>query len=325
MKKQAFNPYLPSYEYVPDGEPRVFGDRLYVYGSHDRFGGKDFCMNDYVCWSAPLDDLGNWRYEGVIYRAAQDPRNTDGKMHMNAPDCVRGRDGRFYLYYQLHVLTCTCVAVADSPVGPFAYYGCVQYPDGTPYGEKKGDAFAFDPGVLVDDDGKVYCYVGFAPQGFFKTLMKLRGNRVEEAVCLELEPDMKTIRGAGKPVVPGPAAAKGTDFEGHGFFEASSIRKIGGNYYFVYSSILSHELCYAISDRPDGGFRYGGTLVSIADIGYKGNTIPHNYTGNTHGGMVEVNGQWYIFYHRQTNKQKCARQGCAEKITILPDGSIPPG
>ena len=97
-KHPAFNPYLPSYEYVPDGEPRVFGERLYVYGSHDRFGGKDFCMNDYVCWSAPLDDLGDWRYEGVIYRATQDPRNKDGKMHMNAPDCVQGPDGRYYLF-----------------------------------------------------------------------------------------------------------------------------------------------------------------------------------------------------------------------------------
>lgn len=92
--------------------------------------------------------------------------------------------------------------------------------------------------------------------------------------------------------------------------------------YYVYSSILSHELCYAVSDSPTGGFRYGGTLISIGDIGYQGNTVPVNYTGNTHGGMAEVNGQWYIFYHRQTNQQKCARQGCAEKLTIRPDGSI---
>ena len=38
--KQIFNPYLPSYEYIPDGEPHIFGDRLYIYGSHDRFGGS---------------------------------------------------------------------------------------------------------------------------------------------------------------------------------------------------------------------------------------------------------------------------------------------
>ena len=48
MKKQAFNPYLPSWEYIPDGEPYVFDDRVYVYGSHDRFNGCTFCLNDYV-------------------------------------------------------------------------------------------------------------------------------------------------------------------------------------------------------------------------------------------------------------------------------------
>ena len=323
MKKQVFNPFLPSWEYVPDGEPHVFGDRLYLYGSHDAFNGSDFCVNDYVCWSAPLDDLSDWRYEGVIYRKEQDPRNRDGKMHMCAPDCVQGPDGRFYLYYQLHALTCTCVAVADTPVGPFEYYGCVRHPDGTPWGERKGDSFAFDPGVLVDDDGKIYLYVGFSPEGLFKHVFKLRGNKVDGSVCLELEKDMLTVRGGEHPIVPGPAMARGTDYECHGFFEASSIRKIGGKYYYVYSSILSHELCYAVSDKPTGGFRYGGTLVSIADIGYKGNRTPLNYTGNTHGGMAEVNGQWYIFYHRQTNRIKCSRQACAEKLTILPDGSIP--
>lgn len=71
------NPYLPSWEYVPDGEPYVFGDRVYVYGSHDFFNGDLYCMGDYVCWSAPADDLGSWRYEGVIYRKDQDPHNGD--------------------------------------------------------------------------------------------------------------------------------------------------------------------------------------------------------------------------------------------------------
>ncbi len=99
--KQAYNPYLPSFEYVPDGEPRVFEDRLYVFGSHDRYGADDFCLNDYVTWSAPLDDLSDWRYEGVIYRADQDPENPKRKAHMNAPDCVQGPDGRYYLYYDV--------------------------------------------------------------------------------------------------------------------------------------------------------------------------------------------------------------------------------
>ena len=39
MKDRVFNPYLPRWEYIPDGEPPAFGDRVYVYGSHDRFNG----------------------------------------------------------------------------------------------------------------------------------------------------------------------------------------------------------------------------------------------------------------------------------------------
>lgn len=323
MSKQAYNPYLPSFEYVPDGEPRVFGDRVYVYGSHDRFDGPDFCVNDYVCWSAPVDDLADWRYEGVIYRAAQDARNTKGNMHMCAPDVVRGTDGRYYLYYEFHRLTVTSVAVCDTPAGQYEFYGYIRKPDGTPYGEKKGEVNLFDPGVLVDDDGSVYMYTGVAPlPGWMKTVMGMRGLKIDAGYCIRLEKDMITMKGEPVMVLPGPALTSETGFEGHGFFEASSIRKVKDTYYLVYSSELSHELCYAVSKRPDGGFRYGGTLISIGDIGYKGNMDANNYTGNTHGGMAKINGQWYIFYHRQTNKQKCARQGCAEKLTILPDGSI---
>ena len=54
---QSCNLYLPGYEYVADGEPHVFGNRLYVFGSHDRFNGTTFCQNNYVGWSAPLDRL----------------------------------------------------------------------------------------------------------------------------------------------------------------------------------------------------------------------------------------------------------------------------
>ena len=99
--KQAVNPYLPSWEYVPDAEPHIVDGRVYIYGSHDLFNGLNFCLGDYVCWSAPVDDLGNWRYEGVIFKREQDPaapkiRLTNG---LAAPDMIQGPDGRFYLYY----------------------------------------------------------------------------------------------------------------------------------------------------------------------------------------------------------------------------------
>ena len=323
MKKQVFNPYLPSYEYVPDGEPYVFGDRLYVYGSHDKFNGKNFCLGDYVCWSAPVSDLSDWKYEGVIYRRTQDPKNRNGMSVLNAPDVQKGPDGRYYLYYVASMLTIISVAVSERPEGPFAFYGYVRHGDGTPYGKKRGEAYNFDPAVFLDEDERIYLYSGFAPdKGFLRSVMGMRGN-LDGAYGMELEADMLTLKGDPVMVAPGPLFSAGTGFEGHAFYEASSMRRIRGKYYFVYSSELSHELCYAVGNYPLGPFAYGGTLVSIGDIGFQGNQKALNYLGNTHGGMAEINGQWYIFYHRQTNKQKCCRQGCAEMITILPDGSIP--
>lgn len=323
MKKQAFNPFLPSWEYVPDGEPHVFGDRVYLYGSHDRFGGDTYCLNDYVCWSAPLTDLADWRCEGVIYRKDADPLNRNGLQYLYAPDVCRGADGRYYLYYVLHAGNVTSVAVCDTPAGEYQFYGHVRYPDGHISGTRAGDTNNFDPGVFRDDDGRIYLYSGFSPNFDWYDGMYKRGYRIEGAFVLELEPDMLTVKSQRAAcIVPGTVAAQGTEFEVHPFYEASSMRKIGGKYYFLYSSVLSHELCWAFSDRPDGGFRFGGVVVSNGDVGFDGRRDAINYTGNTHGSLAKLGENWYIFYHRQTNRTEYSRQACAEKVTVTPDGRI---
>ena len=324
MKKQAVNPYLPSWEYIPDGEPRLFGDRVYVYGSHDRFNGKGFCLNDYVCWSAPKDDLADWRYEGVIWKRTDDPSNRDGKATLPAPDCIQGPDGRYYLYYFLGRKSLIGVAVCDEPAGKYEFYGHVHYPDGELLGHKDGDTFQFDPGVYVED-GKVYLYTGWCPAAYEVHLYWGTNVNKTGATVTILDSDMVTIREKPKTIVPGIQKARGTDFAKHPFFEASSMRKIRGKYYFIYSSHLGHELCYAVSDRPDGYFRYGGTLVSNGDIGLGSHKDPRtasNFTGNTHGSVLELDGRYYVFYHRQTNRSKYSRQACAEELELLPDGSF---
>ena len=340
--EQIFNPYLPCGEYIPDGEPYVFGDRVYVYGSHDRFGAPMFCMNDYVCWSAPIlpdtdadpasdsdtrrfgshPRIGEWRYEGVIFRKNQDPRNRLGLRLLFAPDVAVGPDGRYYLYYAFDFMGVMGVAVADGPAGPYEYYGHVHYPDGTLWGRRKGDSFPFDPGVLVDDDNRVYLYSGFHTPVPAIVTGGRRG--FEGGYVLELEEDMVTIKNPEKLLFPkrGPGS-----FPGHEFFEASSMRKYDGRYYFVYSSRLNHELCYAVSDSPVGGFVYGGTLVSNGDVGLSGapdEAHARNYTGNTHGVMLRLGDDFYIFYHRQTNRSSYARQACAERLawTRESDGTL---
>ena len=314
---QIYNPYLPTYEYIPDGEPHVFGDRVYVYGSHDRFGGDKFCMNHYVCYSAPVDDLTNWKYEGVIYRNDQDPRMQDGKSQLWAPDVVRGKDGRYYLYYcpdDRHVNI--GVAVSDEPAGKYEFYGLVSDKTGQPIGSRPNDTIQFDPGVFIDDDGEIYLYSGNGPM-----TREAIGKEPKNSVVMKLEDDMLTIKTEPQKLMLLLGEADDTPYAGHEFFEASSIRKINGKYYFVYSSVKLHELCYAVSDKPDSGYSFGGVLVSNADIFKSQNrNTPKNCYGNNHGGIELINGQWYIFYHRHTNRSQYSRQGCAEKIKLLPNG-----
>ena len=346
-KKQIYNPFLPLNEYIPDGEPHVFGDRVYLFGSHDKEGGDEYCMLDYAGYSAPVTDLKDWRYEGIIYKAEQDPDYSEERKYMYAPDAVRGNDGRYYLYYCLvGGEDCISVAVCETPAGKYEYHGKVRNSDGSRLKR-------FVPGdpAVINDNGTIRLYYGWAlavpesnipavPEEEFreKTIQaqmmlfkKSREEIVNEpegvmgANTVTLKDDMLTTASEPVRIVPGQFAAKGTSFEGHAFYEASSIRKIGELYYFIYSSQWNHELCYATSRYPDRDFVYGGTIISNGDIGYQGRKPEErlNLTGTNHGSIECINGKWYVFYHRSTHATEFSRQACAEQIQILQDGTIP--
>lgn len=310
MQKQVFNPYLPSWEYIPDGEPRIFGDRLYVFGSHDRFDGKWFCENDYVTWSAPLSDLSDWRYEGVIFTKEQDKR----KGNLYAPDAIRGLDGKYYLYYSKDDSSVIGVAVCDTPGGMYQYLGEVHYKNGKVVGDDESEYFMFDPSLLIDD-GRIWLYSGSSQRG---TTTHLKRNMVG-CVVMELEPDMITVKSAPKPVLYGKSG-----WTNDSFFEGASARKINGLYYIVYPVRNGSGLHYATSKYPDKDFVQRGAVHSSSDFGLNGHNLlnPAYPRGNNHGGLVELNGQWYIFDHRMTNGTSFSRQGVAEPITIEKDGSI---
>jgi len=314
--KQGVNPYLPSWEYIPDAEPYVFNDRVYIYGSHDRFNGYAYCLNDYVCWSAPINDLSDWRYEGVIYKRTDVENNEDCDSCLYAPDVAVGPDGRYYLYYVDSKRSIVSVAVCDTPAGRYKFYGYVRYQDGTILGEREGDEPQFDPAVLTEGD-RTYLYTGFCPTG---------DRSRSGAMATVLGPDMLTIIEEPVIVLPSEPYSKGSGYEGHEFFEAPSIRKRGDTYYLIYSSIVFHELCYATSKNPTKGFKFRGVIVSNNDIhisSYKPPQKPMYYGGNNHGSIVEINNKWYVFYHRHTNGTNFSRQACMEEIQFLEDGSIP--
>jgi len=289
------NPYLPNWEYIPDGEPRVFGNRVYIYGSHDSACSDKFCDYKLKAWSASVDNLNEWVCHGDIFHTradrdhAADTNWTDGSLF--APDVVE-KDGKYYLYAYIQNSK-GCVAESDRPEGPFKLISTYKY--NIPKG--RGEEFCnngifIDPGVLVDDDGKVYVYCGYL-----------------RSFMAEINPKnmYEIIDGSYKDdIIPVEAP--------HSFFEACSPRKIGGVYYMIYSPKSCSQLVYATSNSPKGPFEYRGVIVD-SGLDYPG--------GNDHGSICKINGQWYIFYHRMTNGTIMSRRGCVERITILEDGSIP--
>ena len=312
MKKEwirGANPYMPLWEHVPDGEPRVFthnGEtRVYVYGSHDT-ERTQYCGRDYVVWSAPADDLTNWTCHGTCYRAEDDSI-------LFAPDVVRKGD-TYYMYAAERQGSVIRVASAKQPWGPFT--------------DPVKTELGFDPGVLVDDDERVYAYWGFC-----------------KAYCAELNDDMATIREGTLRENPMShcRAMWAPDDGGAGedaFFEASSPRKIFGKYVYIYSKRVEKRmpelgvyedcngfLSYKWSDRPLDGFREGGDIsFNGGEIitGEDGTGIMTYRWGNNHGSVMEVNGHWYVFYHRQTGTDEYARQAMMEPIdaALGKDGKV---
>ncbi|AMB58612.1 hypothetical protein AWU67_06775 [Microterricola viridarii] len=299
---------------------------------------------DYVFYSAPIDDLSNWTNNGVNYRAQQDPGYSNRRPYLFAPDVVRGNDGRYYLYYSLAGPKGSggysgpiSVAVSDAPDGQYEYLGNIRNADGTVYDEH----VLFDPAV-INDDGQIRLYYGacypfddlpawlrpltypIQTKIFGKSRARIKAvDSIFGAMAVELADDMLTVTNIPQRIIP--TKTKGTEFEGHSFWEASSIRKIGSTYYFVYSSIKSHELCYATSEFPDRGFVYRGTIVSNGDVVFEGRKPEDrvNQTGTNHGSIEQLGSQWFVFYHRNTHGSRWSRQACVEPITILPDGSVP--
>ena len=316
------NPYMPLWEHIPDGEPYVFEDpdqpgkkRVYVYGSHDNLI-TEYCGRDQVVWSASVDSLNNWRYDGVILVV---DKNRDGEPFdsvgtadvLYAPDVTLVTDANGKKTYYLFPNDQTggrngLIAKSDRPDGPFEV--CNWSKDNP---NLVDGVLQFDPAVFVDDDGRVYGYWGF-----------------ERSYAAEFDPQtMATVKPGTKIVED---MISGRNQAGiFSFFEASSIRKIKDKYVLIYSRFTkdgefglptgNYTLAYCYSDNPLGPWTYGGTIIDgrAREKDEQGNVIASaTPDGNTHGSICEINGQWYVFYHRQTGTNEYARQAMVAPIDV---------
>lgn len=317
----AQNPYLPLWEHIPDGEPYVFEDpdkpgeyRVYIYGSHDSLI-SEYCGKEQVVWSASVDNLLDWRYDGIIFKSVYDRDGNllhpDGSGDvLYAPDVTeRVEQGRkvYYLYPNNQEWgRQPMVAKSYRPDGPFEV--CNWSADDP---KKVDGVLYFDPGVFVDDDGRVYGYWGF-----------------EKSMAAELDPNTMATVKPDTEVVEDMISHRHQDGPFR-FFEASSMRKIEDKYVFVYSRWTSegefglpqtnYTLAYAYGDSPLGPFTYGGTIIDGRARGEdeNGNIIATAYpSGNTHGSICEINGEWWVFYHRQSGTTEYVRQPMVAPIEV---------
>ena len=316
------NPYMPLWEHIPDGEPYVFEDpdqpgkyRVYVYGSHDNLI-TEYCGRDQVVWSASVDSLNNWRYDGVILvvdkNAKGEPFDSAGTADvLYAPDVTLVTDSTGKKTYYLFPNDQTgmrngLIAKSDRPDGPFEV--CNWNADDP---NKVDGVLQFDPAVFVDDDGRVYGYWGF-----------------ERSYAAEFDPmTMATVK-PGTKIVEDMISGRNQPGRFR-FFEASSIRKIKDKYVFIYSRFTedgefglptsNYTLAYCYSDSPLGPWTYGGTIIDGRgrEINEQGDTIASAVPdGNTHGSICEIHGRWYVFYHRQTGTNEYARQAMVAPVDV---------
>lgn len=285
----AQNPLIRN-QYSADPTARVFGDRVYIYPSHDILAteGKGrvgwFCMEDYHVFSSA--NLTDWTDHGVIVTQNKVPWVKPDSYSMWAPDCIE-RNGKYYFYFPTTPNDTVAygrgfrigVAVADKPTGPFV-------PQPEPIKEVRG----IDPNVFIDKDGQAYLY--WSAGNIYGA--KLKSN------MLELDSEVKTL---------GELPTKGLK-EGPYLFERNGI------YYLTYPHVenKTERLEYATSDHPLGPFKFAGVIMDESASGCWTN----------HHSFIQFRNQWYLFYHDKDYSPRFdkARSIRADSLFFNADGTI---
>jgi len=259
----ARNPIV-SHVFTADPSAHVFGDRVYVYTSHDPDDQMAYDMTDYHAFSS--SDLVNWQDHGVVLDSA----NITWTDRLYAPTAAYSEaTGKYYLYFP-NDGSAIGVAASDSPAGPF------EDALGQPLIHRlvpgAGDVdWLFDPTAFIDADGQAYLYFGGGPEG-----------TGDNARVIRLNPDMISLADAAATPIVAPD-----------FFEAPYVHEREGRYYFSYStSFANHSpyIDYMVSDNPMTGWQYAGTVFQQPD---------QNNGNNNHHSFVDFQGSSYIFYHNR--------------------------
>ena len=328
----AANPYLPNYELMPDNELHVFWSRedeewrVYGTGSHDSYTTGTWCGDEVVCWSAPVYDLADWRYEGVI---------KDGGWYFACDFAydLQTDQAIFYAFpffgnpdmESYHLLTngrSTPDSLFDTPL-------CAEGIEGIDF-----MVLNFDPAIYIEDDGTVYLV--------FDKQAAEDGSEPKHCQLTKLNEDRSAIEwSVGVRMAEGEPNTDGFNPEN---YEANTLDYIPeyGVYVIQYSYVAEqaevngqgyYPLAYIYTTDTDlenalwhwGGIigDNGGFYVRNLETGKIERAEEASYSwDNNHGGLVKINGDWYLSNHRHTGVHAC-RQGFIEKVSMsFEDGRL---
>ena len=286
LPSTAQNPVIRD-QYSADPTARVFGDRVYLYPSHDIISPvapeqRWFAMADYHVFSST--DLTDWTDHGVILDQKQVPWANHEGYAMWAPDCVE-HQGRYYLLFPSGLASergfGIGIATAPSPIGPF-----------TPAAKPLDGVRGIDPCMLQTSRGESYLF--WAGNGGI-TVARMNDD------YQSLAETPKTIARLPDGFKEGPFA-----FERNGLFYLTFpwVRQKNG----------TETLAYAMSKSPEGPYTFKGLIMD---------EWPDKCWTNHHS-IVQYRGQWYLFYHHNDYSpsfDKC-RSVRVDSLSFRPDGTI---
>ena len=297
LNKRAISKPIVTHLYTADPSAHVFGDKIYIYPSHDIDAGdafddlgSHFAMEDYHVFS--MDNIKGHVTDHGKALHVDDVKWAERQMW--APD-ANEKDGKFYLFFpakDYDGIFRIGVAISDKPYGPFI-----------PQDEPIKGSYSIDPAVFKDDDGSYYMYYGgiwggqlqrwrtgvfngnqpesptaFLPNDNEAALMPLVAKMSDDLLeFCEKPKEVQILDENGNLLLAGDNDRR--------FFEAAWLHKYKGKYYFSYSTGDTHFICYAIGDNPYGPFIYKGRILNPV-VGW-----------TSHHSICEFKGKWYLFYH----------------------------
>lgn len=324
LNENAISPPLVDHIYTADPSAHYFGDKIYIYPSHDIDAGdafddlgSHFAMEDYHVLS--MDSINSKAIDNGLALHVRDVPWAEKQMW--APD-ANEKDGKYYLFFpakDYDGIFRIGVAVSDSPVGPFK-------PQPNPI---KG-SFSIDPAVFRDEDNAYFMYFGglwggqlqrwnngefntefpesptaFIPEDDAPALLPYVAKMRDDLLEFDETPrPIKILDESGNLLLAGDNQRR--------FFEAAWLHKHNGKYYFSYSTGDTHFICYAIGDSPYGPFFYAGRILNPV-VGW-----------TTHHSICKIENKTYLFYHDSSLSKGVTHLRCIKvaEIKYRDDGTI---